>query len=54
MRPAWAVRIALPDVHPIAAAILVLGAFGACYGGVTLWFGVAEGAALLRRVVRRR
>jgi putative peptidoglycan lipid II flippase len=45
----WLVRYALPPLHPIPAAALVLGAFGAAYLGGTALLGVPQARRLLRR-----
>ena len=42
-------RPALPRVHPIAEAVLVLGVFGAVYFGAAAALGVPEARRLLRR-----
>jgi putative peptidoglycan lipid II flippase len=49
-------KLALPPLHPIARAAVVLGLFGATYLGVTLALGVSEASAVtarLRRLWRR-
>ncbi|MGH7579691.1 MAG: murein biosynthesis integral membrane protein MurJ [Gemmatimonadales bacterium] len=46
----WLVRSVLPPMHPIAAAVLVLGAFGAVYLGTAALQGVPQA----RRVLRMR
>ena len=48
----WALLLLLGDLHPIARAVIVLGAFGATYLGLTLALKVPEAQALLRRVRR--
>jgi putative peptidoglycan lipid II flippase len=45
---AWAVKIALPALHPIAAAVLILGPFGLAFLGATVALGVPESADILR------
>jgi hypothetical protein len=45
---AWLVRAALPPVHPILAALLVLGVFGAAFLGVAALLGVPQARRLLR------
>jgi putative peptidoglycan lipid II flippase len=45
---AWAVRALLPPLHPIPAAVLVLGVFGAAYLGLAALFGVPQARRLLR------
>jgi putative peptidoglycan lipid II flippase len=47
---AWAVRISLPDLHPIIGAIAILGPYAAVYFAVTSFLRVPEGLALLRRI----
>jgi putative peptidoglycan lipid II flippase len=47
----WLLRAALPPIHPIAEAVLVLTAFGLMYFGVAAAAGVPEARALIRRVV---
>ncbi len=44
----WLVRTALPPLHPIPAAALILGAFGATYLGGTALLGVPQARRLLR------
>jgi putative peptidoglycan lipid II flippase len=47
----WLLRAALPPLHPIAMAGLVLAAFGLVYFGVGAAAGVPEARAVLRRVL---
>jgi putative peptidoglycan lipid II flippase len=49
----WGLLLLLPDLHPIPRAVVVLGAFGLTYLGVTLGLQVPEARALLARVRRR-
>jgi len=49
---AWAVKLALPPLHPIANAALILGPFGAVYLGLTMVFGVMD-EKIRRRIFRR-
>jgi hypothetical protein len=44
----WLVRSALPPLHPIPAAVVILGAFGATYLGGAALLGVAQARRLLR------
>jgi putative peptidoglycan lipid II flippase len=44
----WAVRSVLPSLHPIAAATLVLGAFGVVYLGAAAALGVPQARRVLR------
>ena len=48
----FAVKLALPSLHPIPRAVVVLGLFGATYLGLTLALGVAEASQALSRVRR--
>ena len=53
----FAVKLALPPVHPILRAVVVLGLFGVTYLGSTLALGVAEASRALSRargLLRRR
>ncbi len=45
----WAVRLVLPALHPLALAVLVLGAFGVVYLGAGAVLGVPEAGRILRR-----
>jgi putative peptidoglycan lipid II flippase len=47
-----ALKLALPPVHPILRAVLVLGVFGGTYLGATLALGVAEASRALGRARR--
>jgi putative peptidoglycan lipid II flippase len=47
----WLLRVALPPLHPIAMASVVLLAFGLVYFGVGASAGVPEARAVLRRVL---
>jgi putative peptidoglycan lipid II flippase len=49
---AWAVKIVLPVVHPILAALLILGTFGLVYLGMTVAFKVPEVSSVLSRLRR--
>jgi putative peptidoglycan lipid II flippase len=44
----WLARIALPPLHPIPAAALILGVFGATYLGGAALLGVPQARRLLR------
>jgi putative peptidoglycan lipid II flippase len=44
----WLVRSAIPQFHPIPAAVLILGVFGATYLGGAALLGVAHARRLLR------
>ena len=45
---AWGIKLALPSLHPVVAAIAVLGPFGLVYFGMTLALGLPE--AVVRSV----
>jgi putative peptidoglycan lipid II flippase len=49
---AYAIVIALPDVHPIVAAPVVLAPSGIVYLGLTRWLQVPEAVSLTRRLSR--
>jgi hypothetical protein len=44
----WLVRAALPPLHPIAAAVLILGVFGGTYLSGAALLGVSQARRLLR------
>jgi putative peptidoglycan lipid II flippase len=46
----WGVRWILPDVHPILAAIAILGAFGVAYFAVASALGLPEARAFFGRI----
>ncbi|HEY7612110.1 MAG TPA: murein biosynthesis integral membrane protein MurJ [Gemmatimonadales bacterium] len=48
----WLVRAVLPPMHPIGAAVVVLGAFVLAYVGMAIAMGVPEARALVRRMSR--
>jgi putative peptidoglycan lipid II flippase len=45
----WLVRSALPPLHPIAGAVLILGVFGGTYLAGAALLGVPQARRLLRR-----
>jgi putative peptidoglycan lipid II flippase len=47
---AWAVKFALPNLHPVVAAMLILGPYGAVYFGVTSFLQVPEALTVVRRI----
>jgi putative peptidoglycan lipid II flippase len=49
---AWAVKIALPPLHPIATALLVLGPYGLVYFAVAILMHVPEASTALARFRR--
>ena len=51
---AWLVKLALPPLHPILAAILILGPYGIVFLGATLVMRIGEASAALSRIWRRR
>ena len=51
---AWAVKLALPAIHPIPAAVLILGTYGLLYFGMSAAFRIPEMAAVLSRFRLRR
>jgi len=51
---AWILKLVLPALHPVIAAVMVLGAYGLTFLLVTLVLRVAEASAALARVARFR
>ena len=47
---AWAVKLALPPLPPVAAAVLIVGPYGLVFFAVTTALGLSELRSLLRRV----
>jgi hypothetical protein len=47
---AWTVKFVLPTLHPVVAAMLILGPYGAVYFGVTTILRVPEGMTVVRRI----
>ncbi len=39
---AWGIKIALPALHPIVAAVLILGPYGLVYFGASIALKVSE------------
>ena len=50
---AWGVKLALPGLHPIAAAVLILGAYGAVFFGMTFALRIPEASSAFSRLARR-
>lgn len=50
----WAVKLALPPLHPAIAAAAILGVFGGIFVGGTLALGVPEARSALRAPFGRR
>ena len=51
---AWAVKLAVPRLHPIVTAVLVLGPYGVVFFATTWAFGVGESTIALSRLLKRR
>ena len=51
---AWTIKLAVPSPHPIVAAVIVLGPYGAVFFAATLVMGIPEASSALRRLMRRR
>ncbi|HEX3644080.1 MAG TPA: murein biosynthesis integral membrane protein MurJ [Vicinamibacterales bacterium] len=49
----WGVKIALPSLHPIVTALLVLGPYGVVFFAMTLLLRIPEASTALARVVKR-
>jgi putative peptidoglycan lipid II flippase len=50
---AWGVKMALPSMHPIVTALLVLGPYGVVFFAMTLALRIPEASTALARVVKR-
>jgi putative peptidoglycan lipid II flippase len=53
---AWAVKLALGPLHPVAAAVAVLGTYGSAYFAAAYALGIAEarsGAGILIRAIKK-
>jgi len=48
---AWVIRLALPPLHPVLAAVIVLIPFGLVFMGLTLAFRIPEASRLLARLI---
>jgi putative peptidoglycan lipid II flippase len=46
---AWAVKLQLPPMHPICAALLILGPYGVTFLAATWMFKLPEAMAVIRR-----
>ena len=51
---AWAVKLAVPALHPAVTAILVLGPYGLVFFGATMALGVPEASTAIARFARLR
>ena len=51
---AWAVKIELPALHPVAAAVLILGPYGLVFFAATFLFRLPEASAMVERIQRPR
>jgi putative peptidoglycan lipid II flippase len=51
---AWAVKVAIPTVHPVVSALFVLGPYGIVFVGATAVLRIPEASAALARVVTLR
>jgi putative peptidoglycan lipid II flippase len=51
---AWAIKLAIPPVHPVVTAVLVLGPYGAIFFGATWALGVGETSIALARIFKNR
>jgi putative peptidoglycan lipid II flippase len=48
----WALKLVLPQLHPIPLAAVVLGAYGIAYFGITFTLEISESQALIGKIVR--
>lgn len=51
---AWAVKLAIPTLHPIATAVAVLGPYGVVFMAATLLLRIPEASTAIGRFIRRR
>jgi hypothetical protein len=51
---AWAVKLSIPILPPVVAAILIIGPYGLVFVAMTLALQVEGAARTLRIVLRRR
>jgi putative peptidoglycan lipid II flippase len=49
---AWGAKLAIPALHPVFTAMLVLGPYGVTFCGMTFALGIPEAASAIRRVLR--
>ena len=49
---AWGSKLALPPLHPMLAAVAILGPYGLVFFAVTVAFGIPEARSLLSRLRR--
>ena len=50
---AWGLKLTLPRLHPIVAALLILGPFGVAYFAMTFLMRVPEASSAFKRILRR-
>ena len=50
----WALKLAMPALHPIVIAAIVLGAYGVIYIGATIVLRVPEASTALARLARMK
>ncbi len=48
----WALKLMLPNLHPVPLAAVVLGAYGVSYFGVTFILDVSESRAVIGKLLR--
>ena len=48
----WALKLTLPNLHPIPLAAIVLGVYGVSYFGVTFTLDISESRTMLGKVLR--
>jgi putative peptidoglycan lipid II flippase len=51
---AWSVKLAIPTLHPIVTAVLVLGPYGLVFFGATFAMRIPEASRTIARLARRR
>ena len=50
----WVVKLVLPVMHPILAAIMILGVYGLVYFGMSAAFKIPEMSSVFSRLRLRR
>jgi hypothetical protein len=51
---AWSVKMAIPALHPIVTALLVLGPYGLVFFGSAFAMRIPEASSTIARLARRR
>ncbi len=49
---AWGIKLAIPTLHPVVTAVLVLGPYGVTFFAVALAFRIPEASSAIGRLTR--